>query len=265
VVHRFTRFSTLAGTYTYALDREVEDSSFTELRTGSFAIEGNWLAVDNPFNPKRGVHLKGTLKYASPYLAGDAHFISAVGHGSVYLPMGRSTIAGNLRGGSLFELPDSRAIAGTDLFRLGGPRSVRGFALDSIRLFRAQDSDLGNGRDGHGTRFASTSIELRMPIGEQRADSGLGVTIFSDLGWVGADDFDAPYGSTFGWSNGLSANYVLPIGPVGLVIAHQSLQPNRPNGVAAPDLTDYQLCGASGCQALTGDRIGYHIAMGYIF
>ncbi len=259
VAHRFTQFSTLVANYTYALDRDVSSGTRSAVRTGATALEGNWLKVDNPFNPKRGMQLKGALKFASPWLAGDANFVSAVGHGTVYFPVGRTTVAANLRGGALMELEASRAIAGSDLFRLGGERTVRGFGLDSIRLYREQDTDVSSGRDGHGTRFLSSSLELRIPIGLQRANSGLGLTLFSDVGWVGANDFSAPFGATFGWSNGLSANYVLPIGPVGLVIAHQTLRPTTPDGIDQAPRADYQLV-----PVLPG-RIGYHISMGYIF
>ena len=96
-----------------------------------------------------------------------------MGHGTLYLPVGRNTLAANLRGGSLLELEGSRAIAGSDLFRLGGERTIRGFALDSIRLFRDEDIDLSSGRDGHGTRFVSSSVELRIPLGAQRDTAAL--------------------------------------------------------------------------------------------
>ena len=259
VAHRFSRFSTLIANYTYALDRDINGGIQSAVRTGATSLEGNWLRVDNPFNPKNGVHLKGTLKYASPWLAGEANFVSAVGHGTVYLPVGKGIFAANVRGGTLMELEDSQAIAGSDLFRLGGERTIRGFGLDSIRLFREQDTSLTSGRDGHGTRFVSSSVELRVPLGAQRADSGFGVTLFSDVGWIGANDFDQPFGSSMGWSNGLAANYVLPIGPVGLVIAHQTLQPQRPNEISEPDRSDYQML------PILPNRIGYHISMGYIF
>ena len=259
VAHRFSRFSTLIANYTYALDRDINQGILSAVRTGATSLEGNWLRVDNPFNPKRGVHLKGTLKYASPWLAGDANFVSAVGHGTLYLPVGRNTLAANLRGGSLLELEGSRAIAGSDLFRLGGERTIRGFALDSIRLFRDEDIDLSSGRDGHGTRFVSSSVELRIPLGAQRADSGFGMTVFSDLGLIAADDFGEPFSASMGWSNGVAANYVLPIGPVGLVIAHQTIRPRQPSGVGRPNRSEYQMV-----PVLPG-RIGYHISMGYIF
>ena len=258
VAHRFNRFSTLIANYTYALDRDINEGVLSAVRTGATSLEGNWLRVDNPFNPKNGIHIKGTLKYASPWLAGDANFVSAVGHGTVYLPVGKSIFAANLRGGTLMELGSS-TIAGSDLFRLGGERTIRGFGLDSIRLFRDQDTDLSSGRDGHGTRFVSSSVELRVPLGTQRADSGFGVTLFSDVGWIGANDFDQPFGSSMGWSNGLAANYVLPIGPVGVVIAHQTLRSQRPADVDEPDRSDYQML------PLFPQRIGYHISMGYIF
>jgi len=259
VAHRFSRFSTVQANYTYALDRDVNEGTASAVYTGATSLEGNWLRVDNPFNPKRGMHLKGTLKFASPWLAGDANFVSAVGHGTVYLPVGKTILAANVRGGALMELEGSRVIAGSDLYRLGGERTIRGFALDSIRLFRDQDTDLSSGREGHATRFMSSSVELRIPIGAQRANSGFGVTVFSDIGWVGADDFDTPYGSSLGWSNGLAANYVLPIGPVGLVIAHQTQRPDRPTGFELPDRSDYQMA------PILPERIGYHISMGYIF
>ncbi|MDE0881803.1 MAG: BamA/TamA family outer membrane protein [Myxococcota bacterium] len=259
VAHRFSQFSTLVANYTYALDRDVNGGQMSIVRTGATAIEGNWLAVDNPFNPKTGVHLKGALKFASPWLAGDANFLSAIAHATVYVPLGDVTLAANLRGGALHELENSYAIAGSDLFRLGGERSLRGFALDSIRLFRAQDNDSRSGRDGHGTRFASSSLELRIPIGLQRANSGIGVTLFSDLGWVAAEDWQEPQANNMGWSNGLAANYVLPIGPVGVVIAHQSIRPQRPSDVAAPDRQEYQLI------PVLPNRLGFHISMGYIF
>ena len=72
-------------------------------------------------------------------------------------------------GGSLLELEGSRTIAGSDLFRLGGERTIRGFALDSdptlsgrrhrplVRSRRARDA------------LVSSSVELRIPLGAQRA------------------------------------------------------------------------------------------------
>ena len=96
-------------------------------------------------------------------------------------------------------------------------------------------------------------------MGAQRADSGFGMTVFSDLGLIAADDFGEPFSASMGWSNGVAANYVLPIGPVGLVIAHQTIRPRQPSGVGRPNRSEYQMV-----PVLPG-RIGYHISMGYIF
>ena len=58
VAHRFSRFSTPIANYTYALDRDINQGILSAVRTGATSLEGNWLWVDNPFNFKRGVHLK---------------------------------------------------------------------------------------------------------------------------------------------------------------------------------------------------------------
>ena len=53
----------------------------------------------------------------------------------------------------------------------------------------------------------------------------MALSLFSDLGWV-ASELQDERQSNLGWSNGFALNYVLPIGPVGLVVAHQTIQPS---------------------------------------
>jgi len=89
----------------------------------------------------------------------------------------------------------------------------------------------------------------------------MALSLFSDLGWV-ASEFEGLRRSNMGWSNGLAVNYVLPIGPVGLVVAHQTIQPTFEADYAdRPELEDYQLIPLPNPLR----RIGYHLTMGYVF
>ena len=89
----------------------------------------------------------------------------------------------------------------------------------------------------------------------------MALSLFSDLGWV-ASELQDERQSNLGWSNGFALNYVLPIGPVGLVVAHQTIQPSyHVDYVQRPEPTDYQLVTLP--NAL--HRIGYHLTMGYVF
>jgi translocation and assembly module TamA len=255
--HRLGPLSSVSGTYAYASERTRADGETAAVTTGSATLEGNWLNVDNPFNPHRGFHLKGSVKLAAPILLGDAYFLSAMGHSAGFLPLGRLTLAAMLRGGILHELPGNRHVAPSDMYRLGGERTLRGFAQDSVRLFSAASIDSRSGLDGHAHRFAMGSLELRIPLGLQTAGSGLGLTLFSDAGIV--DDGGDQLGISFNraWSNGLALSYVLPIGPIGVVVAHQTLRPRWLEG--EPEPADYQLFPA------LPKRLGYHISMGYNF
>jgi outer membrane protein assembly factor BamA len=255
--HRLGPLSSLAATYSFASERTRADNQTAAVTTGSAMLEANWLNVDSPFNPHRGFHLKGSLKLAAPQLLGDAYFLAAMGHSAGFLPLGKLTLAANLRGGILHELPGNQHVAPSDMFRLGGERTLRGFAQDSVRLFSAASNDSSSGLEGHAHGFAMASLELRIPLGVQTAGSGIGLTLFSDAGIV--DDGGDELGVSFNraWSNGVALSYVLPIGPVGIVIAHQTLRPRWPEG--APERDDYQMF------PVLPSKLGYHLSMGYNF
>ena len=261
IAHRVSAFTTLKADYAYSLERDQTGDEDVEISTGATTFEANWLRVDNPFNPHQGLQLRGSVKLAAPFLLGDSYFLSTVGQASAYIPVGRSTLATNFRGGSVLELTDQANVPPSDLFRLGGDRSVRGFPQDWIRLTHpaAVDSDVG--RDGHANVFALGSLEWRIPVGEQNAGGGMAFSFFSDLGWV-ASELEGSRRTNMGWSNGLAVNYVLPIGPVGLVVAHQTIQPDFDESyLDRPEPDDYQLVALP--SAL--NRFGYHLTMGYVF
>lgn len=264
VAHRFSPFTTLKADYAYALEVDKTGEETVRIRTGSTTLEANWLKVDNPFNPHQGLQLRGAVKLAAPYFLGDSYFLSTVGQAAAYLPLGRSTLATNLRGGSVLELEEDAKVPPSDLFRLGGDRSVRGFSQDWVRVTHPGAISDEEGRDGHANFFAMGSLEWRIPVGTQTAGGGMAVSLFSDLGWV-ATELDGPaFTSNYGWSNGLAFNYVLPIGPVGLVVAHQTISPTVHEDYdpeRMPEPSDYQLAPLP--QAL--NRFGYHLTMGYVF
>jgi outer membrane translocation and assembly module TamA len=138
---------------------------------------------DNPLNPERGSFLSLNVLLAPQKLGSDFDFVKEFGQVSLVYGLGRSPFrwAQGYRLG-LIQVFGQQRLPFDDLFRAGGPNSVRGFDVDSLGPQTANNLPLG------GEALIVINQELRY----RHANTGLGAAVFYDAGNVFAkvSDFD---------------------------------------------------------------------------
>ncbi len=157
---------------------------------------------DNPFNPKSGSLTTLTVKVASNLFLSEVRFYKATVQGSVYQKIfGPLVGAVALRGGIGRGLGGIDDLPLVERFFLGGGKSVRGFAQDSLG---PQSSD---GDPTGGNAFVSASTELRTDL-----FWGVGLVLFIDGGnvWSRNNEVDMR-DLRYAWGTGL--RYETPVGP----------------------------------------------------
>ncbi len=147
---------------------------------------------DDPFDPNRGTSVYSRLRYAGGPLGGDFNYLRPELGASVFHPLKRRYIlAANVEAGYI------RPYGGTqipvyDRYRLGGERSLRGFAYYSV-LPRKANGDYFYTEGGArmaGDRFLQLNLEFQIKVG-----GPVKLIFFTDIGNT--------WHETQGWDLGL--------------------------------------------------------------
>lgn len=160
---------------------------------------------DDAFAPSRGVFDTVRVRYGSPALGSEVHFVKLIGQHSQYVPLTKGvTWIYAARFGAAESLGGSTTIPLRERFFLGGRTSVRGF----------EENEIGpRGEDGNpvgGDLLLSGNSELRFPL-----IWGLGGAAFVDGGGLYLRDRAVSIGD-FRESAGPGLRYQTPIGAISL-------------------------------------------------
>jgi translocation and assembly module TamA len=139
---------------------------------------------DNPLNPIRGGFLSVNVQYAPRFLGSDFDFVRTFGQVSFIHDLNRWLVwAHGYRLGLIHTFQRER-LPYDDLFKAGGPTSVRGYELDSLGpLSPVTGEALG------GQALAIVNQELRY----HHDRTGLGAAVFWDAGNVFARPEDLAF------------------------------------------------------------------------
>jgi outer membrane protein insertion porin family len=156
---------------------------------------------DNPLNPARGSFLSLNVLVAPQVLGSDFDFVKEFAQLSLTRAFGRSpfTWAHGYRVG-LIQVFGGQRLPFDDLFRAGGPNSIRGFDIDEVGPLGANDLPLG------GEALIVINQELRY----RNARTGLGGAVFYDAGNVFAKARDIDFHLRH--SVGVGLRYDSPLG-----------------------------------------------------
>jgi outer membrane protein assembly factor BamA/autotransporter translocation and assembly factor TamB len=130
---------------------------------------------DSPLNPSRGTFLTLNVFGSAEPLRSDFNFTKEFGHFSLIRDLGRSPFAWahGYRVG-LIQVFSNHKLPFQELFKTGGPNSIRGYEIDSVGPLGPNEEALG------GEAVIVINQELRY----QHDGSGLGGALFYDLGNV---------------------------------------------------------------------------------
>jgi outer membrane protein assembly factor BamA/autotransporter translocation and assembly factor TamB len=130
---------------------------------------------DSPLNPTRGTFLTLNVLAAPQALGSDFDFVKEFAHLSLIRRFGRSPItwAHGYRVG-LIQAFGSQRLPFDDLFKTGGPNSIRGYEIDTVGPLGPRNEALG------GEAVVVVNQELRY----QHERTGLGAAVFYDAGNV---------------------------------------------------------------------------------
>ena len=116
-----------------------------------------------------------------------------------------------LRGETIEGLSDDVPIYNR-LF-LGGPKSVRGIEYRNVSPFARHERESGSYRytPWGGQTLLCMNVEYTVPVVKM-----LRLAAFTDLGSVGADEFDFDFSDTFAWTAGFGVRFDIPSFPIRL-------------------------------------------------
>ena len=156
---------------------------------------------DNPLNPEHGSFLSLNVLVAPQVLGSDFDFTKEFAQLSLTKALGRSpmTWAHGYRFG-LIQVLGGQRLPFDDLFRAGGPNSIRGFDIDGVGPRGASNLPIGG----------EAVIVLNQELRYRNERTGLGAAVFWDAGQVFAKvrdiDFDLRH------SVGVGLRYDSPLG-----------------------------------------------------
>ncbi|MCC7070807.1 MAG: BamA/TamA family outer membrane protein [Deltaproteobacteria bacterium] len=202
-------------------------------------------AIDNPFDPRAGVGAEMFVRLAPPFPTIAYGLVGAQLRG-YHTFFERLTLAGSLRTRAGFATDPSSycaeggcqwAVMQSDLFLLGGERSVRGVLENQIgvlgpaydtQLRRVQDADGNQVVQLHpGLLGAIVNLELRYTVLRDFLIGDVRPALFYDFG-VSSDDLqlklwqerDDPVDVRFAYSMGAGLRWVTPVGPFSIDAAY---------------------------------------------
>lgn len=160
---------------------------------------------DDPFNPKKGTLLSGSVELATLPLGSSVDYWKLSVQGSFYFSVFRnSTVVLSGRGGTARALWGTQEVPIQKRFFLGGRTTVRGFEEEELGAKAADGTPTG------GDMMVNLNTELRVPLRGRLIGA-----VFVDAGsvWFARDpvnDFDLRE------TSGLGLRYLTPVGPIGI-------------------------------------------------
>jgi outer membrane protein insertion porin family len=160
---------------------------------------------DDPFNPKKGTLLSGSVELATLPLGSSVDYWKLSVLGSFYFSVFRnSTVVLSGRGGTARALWGTQEVPIQKRFFLGGRTTVRGFEEEELGAKAADGTPTG------GDMMVNLNTELRVPLRGKLIGA-----VFVDAGsvWFARDpvnDFDLRE------TSGLGLRYLTPVGPIGI-------------------------------------------------
>jgi translocation and assembly module TamA len=136
---------------------------------------------DSVLNPTRGSFISVNLSYAAPLLGADFNYFRELVQASYNLPVGRTmTWSQRYSVGTIHTFGDDR-LPISDLFKAGGPNTVRGFGTDAL----GPQTSAGEALGGGATLILNQEFRYQHP-------TGFGAAVFYDAGNVfpTVKDFD---------------------------------------------------------------------------
>jgi outer membrane protein assembly factor BamA/autotransporter translocation and assembly factor TamB len=128
---------------------------------------------DNPLNPMRGSFISVNLSYAPRVLGSDFDYLRELVQASYNFPVGQAmTWSQRVSVGTIHTFGTDR-LPISDLFKAGGPNSVRGFAIDALGPRTSAGEALGGG----ATLLLNEELRYQHP-------TGFGAAVFYDAGNV---------------------------------------------------------------------------------
>jgi outer membrane protein assembly factor BamA/autotransporter translocation and assembly factor TamB len=128
---------------------------------------------DSPLNPTRGSFVSVNLSYASRFLGSDFDYLRQLVQASYNFPIGRTmTWSQRYSVGTISSFGEDR-LPISDLFRAGGPSTVRGFGLDAL----GPQTSAGEALGGGATLILNQELRYQHP-------TGFGAAVFYDAGNV---------------------------------------------------------------------------------
>ena len=127
---------------------------------------------DSPFDATRGLFHSSSFQFGAESLGSDLNYVRYLLRQSYYQPLGKLTVAGSIRYGTMHRYSGSTPLSIIDLFfNAGGTNSVRGYPEDSLSAINIAGFALG------GTDLLVLNSELRFPITKR-----VGAAAFLDAG-----------------------------------------------------------------------------------
>jgi outer membrane protein insertion porin family len=158
---------------------------------------------DDAFAPTRGTFETVRLRYGTPALGSEAHFLKGIAQHSHYVPLLRGvTWIYAARCGAALPLGDSSTIPLRERFFLGGRTTVRGFDENAIGPRGEAGNPVG------GDLVINGNTEVRFPL-----FGGLGGAVFVDGGGLYLRERAVSLGG-FRESAGPGLRYLTPIGAI---------------------------------------------------
>jgi len=213
-------------------------------QVGVFTPRIRYSAIKNPFDPESGWAAELGVQFGlEPWTLNSQNVLLVTSRFTTYLPLHSDvTLALNLRpwgGYTVIEQKGSSVLLRPELLQLGGDRTVRGYR--NVSPFGLTDLD---DRVATGETFGEmillgtqANAELRWTVARNLGLGDLKLALFADAGFV-TDEIDAlpfltrpPYVDfarsyavltsrrQLGFSVGVGARYVTPVGPASIDIA----------------------------------------------
>ncbi|MEW5850273.1 MAG: POTRA domain-containing protein [Myxococcota bacterium] len=199
-------------------------------RAGYLETQLHYTALDNPFDPRRGIAATARLKLGARPLGGEGEFLGGSWNSEGYYTLWRFTFAGALR--ATAHLVDGgagnkRIVPRRDLGIAGGDRSVRGYDEDAIRVQRktlragVSPNDPRSIMNEPGLYSGVVNAEIRYALlrgvgfGDLQAAAFVDAALVSDTipPWA-IDIRNRP--TEVGLGTGAGLRYVTPVGPIAL-------------------------------------------------
>ncbi|MBU2593799.1 MAG: BamA/TamA family outer membrane protein [Candidatus Edwardsbacteria bacterium] len=169
----------------------------------SLAVASSYENLDDPVNPRKGLSSDLELEYTGGIMGGAETFQRAVNNWAYYFkaPAHRLSFAWRFRYGIIGDWSQRSTIPSYEMFFLGGPSSVRGYALSSIGPVDDK------GRVTGGRIMMLINLQSVINLGKN-----WGLATFIDGGMLSNKTFEKQSLGDMVSSPGLGIRYVLPFG-----------------------------------------------------